>query len=173
MAVSPIRKPDGGHATAPQHQAAFLTAFVKATVDTLTVQCAMKIAAGEPVAKLSNEEKGMEVVVVGGIVGTGIDCSVAFCFSEEACCHLVGSMLQKKDVTLDGDQVMAAASELVRIVGFQAKRLLTDRGYKVEAVFPRLVLEGKAIQIWADKVRGGVVIPFQTARGDRFDVEIF
>ncbi len=172
MSVTPL-KTAGGHVTAPQHQQAFLAAFVKATVDTLTVQCAMKISAGEPVAKLTSEEKGTEVIVVGGIVGKDMDCSVAFCFSEEACCHLVGSMLQKKDVTLDGGQVMAAASELVRIVGFQAKKLLSDRGYKVEAVFPRLVLEGKSIQIWADKVRGGVVIPFQTARGDRFDVEIF
>jgi CheY-specific phosphatase CheX len=171
MAAAPVKTSDAA-SKAPQHQKAFIAAFVNATVDTLALQCATKVGAGEPVDKADHEEKGTEVIVVGAITGKGIECSVAFCFSEAACCQLVGGMLQKK-VVLGGDQVMAAASEIVRIIGFQAKRLLVERGYKVEAVFPRVVLEGKTVQIWADKMRQGVVVPFETPRGDHFSLELF
>ncbi len=155
----------------PQHESPFITAFILATVDTLSLQCQTKVSAGDPISKEAFEESGAEVIVIGGIVGKGIDCSVAFSFPEVTCCHLVGSMLQRK-VTLGADQVMSAASELVRMVGFQAKKLLNERGYKVEAVFPRIVVEGRTVQIWADKVRDGIVIPFATPRHDRFYLEI-
>lgn len=167
MSAVPAKPLDG----LPQHQPAFIAAFVKATVDTLSVQCGTRVVAAAPVAKEAHEDEGAEVVVVGGIVGKDIDCSVTFCFSETACAVLIGAMLQKK-VSLGGEQVMAAASEMVRIIGFQAKKLLNDRGFTVEAVFPRIVLDGKSLRIWADKMRDGIVVPFSTARGDRFTLEI-
>ena len=171
MSSVPAKNPPVVPAKPPQHETAFIAAFVKATVDTLSVQCGTKVVAGTPVSKGAHEDEGSEVIVIGGIVGTDIDCSVSFCFSETACAVLIGSMLQKK-VKLGGEQVMAAASEMVRIIGFQAKKLLNDRGYKVEAVFPRVVLDGKDVRIWADKMRDGIVVPFSTARGDRFTLEI-
>ena len=155
----PAAKLSEAQSKLPQHQSAFIAAFVKATVDTLSLQCQTKVSAEDPIAKDAFDEQGTEVIVIGGIVGKDIDCSVAFCFPEDACCHLVGSMLQKK-VTLGADQVDGrAAAELVRIVGFQAKKLLNDRGYKVEAIFPRVVVEGRTVQIWADKMRSGISRP--------------
>lgn len=168
--TSPLKNAEGV-AKLPQHESSFVTAFILATVDTLSLQCQTKVSAGEAISKETHEEKRGEVIVIGGIVGKGIDCSVAFCFPEVTCCHLVGSMLQRK-VTLGADQVMAAAAELVRMVGFQAKKLLNDRGYKVEAIFPRIVVEGRTVQIWADKMRDGIVVPFETPRRDRFYIEI-
>lgn len=171
MSSAPVKKSEALPAKHLQHQAAFVAAFVKATVDTLSVQCGTKVIADSPVPKAVREDEGSEVVVIGGIVGKDIDCSVLFCFSETACAVLIGAMLQKK-VNLGGEQVMAAASEVVRIIGFQAKKLLNERGYKVEAVFPRIVLDGKTVRIWADKMRDGIVVPFSTPRGDRFTLEI-
>jgi CheY-specific phosphatase CheX len=171
MGAASVKPVDPTTLKPAQSQAAFVAAFVKATVEALGVQCGMKVVAGAPVAKNKWEEEGAEVIVCGGMIGKGIDFSVAFCFSEAACTQLVGGMLQKK-VQLETEQLMAAASEIVRIIVFQAIKQLNERGFKFEAHFPRLVLDGKKVQIWADKMKEGVVVPFETPSRNRFTIEI-
>lgn len=155
----------------PQYDAPFIAAFVKATAETLAVQCGIKVTAGSPMPKEKFEEEGSDVIVVGGIHGADFECSVAFCFSDAACQELLNGMVHKK-IDLRTEQLMGAASELVRIVGFQAKKLLNERGFDVQAVFPRIVLDGKKIVVWTDKMKEGVVVTFRTAHGKTFTIEI-
>ncbi|GIX47073.1 MAG: chemotaxis protein CheX [Candidatus Tectimicrobiota bacterium] len=147
----------------------FIHPFVQAAVNVLRTMASVAVQAGTPSAKPHAAMGQGDISAVVGLTGP-VNGSLAISFSEKAICQIVSHMFGEP-VTAINDEVRDAVGELCNMISGDARRLLAEQGYPLQAAIPT-VIEGRGHRIRHVVAGPSVVVPFTLDGETAFCLEV-
>jgi chemotaxis protein CheX len=151
----------------------FLKPFIEGTLETLKVQCSRSFKVGTPIRIAKGEKRPEQYTCdIAGVIGLTSNVfqgSIALAFKDPAFLYVMSGMLGE-DYTEVDDDLVDGVGELLNIIFGYGKRIITDKGYKVEMAIPTVV-RGSNIILKQVTNADTVVIPFESPE-QSFHIEI-
>lgn len=148
---------------------AFISPFVRATVETLKVQASIESKAGKPTVKDTSKSTHWDILGIISLVSDRFVGTITLCFNEPVLLQIANSMLMEEYDELN-DEIEDSAGELLNIIFGQAKAELSNKqNHKIERAIPT-VIKGKQLKI-KQSVGPTIQLPFETPMGP-FLIEI-
>lgn len=142
--------------------AIFIDAFLKASINTLKVQCRYEVSAEKPYILNPEMKLPTEIVGVIGLTSNVFRGTITLCFTEKLYLEVMGSMFGETYSAVR-DELSDGAGELLNIIFGTAKSILVNEGFQVEMAIPT-VIRGSNIKM--NSMPGGngttIVVPFST-----------
>ena len=148
--------------------AEMINPFLKSVLEVLSTMAMIEATPGKPFLKKERLATG-DVTGMIGLVGEKAKGSLAISFSENAIRHISTQMLGEEPAALD-DGIADLVGEITNMVSGNAKRMLSEKGYKFEMAIPSTVI-GREHQILHNTKGPVVVVPFEMDKG-KFFIEV-
>jgi len=141
----------------------FINPFIDGAIETLKIQCSFEAKAGKPFLKGKGPEIKTDIAAVIGLTSATFNGTVALCFSESLFLIMMEKMLGEKNTSIT-KELEDGASELLNIIFGQAKKVLNEKGYKIEKAIPTIV-RGSNLSVKHLSSNPTLVLPFETEFG--------
>jgi CheY-specific phosphatase CheX len=150
--------------------AEFFKPFVDGTLETLKVQCSMEARPGKPYFQPETEDVGPGIAAVIGVTADRFRATVTLCFPEPVFLRLMSNMLGETCSTIT-QELEDGVAELLNIIFGAAKRQINQKNGGVQMAIPT-ILRGTGIRARALTDGKVIVLPFLTAEGEEFQIQI-
>jgi chemotaxis protein CheX len=145
----------------------YINPFLSATVNVIQTMSGLKLVPGKPSVKADNRTWG----IVSGVIGMAsakLRGNMVVSFDQPSILSIVSKLLGEEFTTIDQD-VIDAVGELTNMISGNAKKELSEKGFKFDMALPVMIL-GKDVEIM-QLTKGPILsIPFDLDRG-KFVVE--
>lgn len=149
--------------TQPKIDVQFLNPFIDSTIETLKVQCQTEVKPGKTFLKGTGPVITIDIAAIIGLASDAFQGNIAICFPKAVFLSLMGKMLSDTFSMITPD-LEDGASELLNIIFGQAKRILNQKGYKIEKAIPTII-RGNDIKVRQLAQKPVLVLPFDTEFG--------
>jgi chemotaxis protein CheX len=163
-AVLPQGQPVPERRAAPKIDMAFVNPFLKATIETLKIQCSIDLQPGKPQLRGSGPPPFQpEIAALIGLVSKTFRGSISICFTEGAFLGVMSRMLGEQYSSITSE-IEDGAGELLNIIFGQAKKALNEQGSTIEKAIPT-VIRGQAIVVRHLVPAPAIILPFESDVG--------
>lgn len=148
----------------------FINPFLKATVQTLSVQANTKIEIEKPYIKNKDQSPNIDIAGVINIVSENFKGSITLCFPKNVFLQIYENMLGEKHTEITAE-IQDGCGELLNIIFGNAKaELNAKKGYTIQKAIPT-VLTGEKLRVNQTTATSVFVLPFKT-NGGTFFIEV-
>jgi chemotaxis protein CheX len=148
----------------------FINPFLKATVQTLSVQANTKVEIEKPFIKTKEHVVSIDIAGVINIISSKFKGSITLCFPKNVFLQIYENMLGEKHTEIS-NEIQDGCGELLNIIFGNAKaELNAQKGYVIEKAIPT-ILTGEKLKVNQTTAHSVFILPFRTAAGT-FYIEV-